>query len=212
MLNVQSSTKIIDIPKKLETDFSTCNPQNSVNSISSITRCRPNILMCGTPGTGKTTHALRLCRLYDLHHLSVGDIVKKSGCHKGKDATWDAYIVDEVKLLKYLEKDIQQGGVVVDWHTCNVFPVHWVDLVVVLRTQHTLLWDRLVERKYTLRKIQENNEAEIMQIVLDEAITSFGSERVMELTSDVLEQVNDNVMKIGEWIQQWQQGDKSRKK
>lgn len=111
-----------------------------------------------------------------------------------------------------MEKDIQQGGVVVDWHTCNVFPVHWVDLVVVLRTQHTLLWDRLVERKYTLRKIQENNEAEIMQIVLDEAITSFGSERVMELTSDVLEQVNDNVMKIGEWIQQWQQGDKSRKK
>ncbi|KAG5513185.1 hypothetical protein PMAC_001555 [Pneumocystis sp. 'macacae'] len=197
MPNVQNFVEISDFSKQLKADFNPCNSQNSVNNTSSITRCRPNILICGTPGTGKTTHALRLRSLYDLHHLSVGDIVKKNKCHEGKNKTWDAYIVDETKTAL---KPFREG------YTTRR------NLVVVLRTQHTLLWDRLLERKYTLRKIQENNEAEIMQIVLDEAVTSFGSERVMELTSDILEQVDNNIIKIGEWIKQWQYSNKSENK
>ncbi|EMR08709.1 hypothetical protein PNEG_02887 [Pneumocystis murina B123] len=177
--------------------------ESSTSTLSTTSRLRPNILLCGTPGTGKTTHALRLCRLHSLNHFPVGDIVQKNNCHEGKDEFWDAYIVNERKLLKQLKADIIYGGVVLDWHTCNFFPIDWIDLVVVLRTNHTILWDRLVERKYNLRKIQENNEAEIMQIVLEEAITSFGPERVMVLTSDTLDQVEENIKQISMWIQQW---------
>ncbi|KAG4301171.1 hypothetical protein PCANB_002422 [Pneumocystis canis] len=175
-----------------------------------ITRYRPNILVCGTPGTGKTTHAQQLCKQHDLVHLSIGDIVQENECHYGKDIYWDAYIINETKLLKRLKTDILRGGVVIDWHTCNLFPKHWIDLVVVLRTQHTLLWDRLVKRQYTLKKIQENNEAEIMQVVLDEAITSFGSDRVMELTSDLWMHVDNNVAQISTWIQEWESSNKSK--
>ncbi|KTW27362.1 hypothetical protein T552_02341 [Pneumocystis carinii B80] len=166
-------------------------------------RHRPNILLCGTPGTGKTTHAQRLCKLHSLNHLLVGDIVQKKNCHEGKDEFWDAYIVDEKKLLEQLKLDIMCGGVVIDWHTCSLFPIDWIDLVVVLRTNHTILWDRLVERKYSLEKIQENNQAEIMEVVLEEAITSFGVERVIVLTSDTLDQVEENIKQISTWIQQW---------
>ena len=39
-----------------------------------------------------------------------------------------------------------EGGLIIDWHTCDVFPERWADLCVVLRCNHTLLWDRLEKR------------------------------------------------------------------
>ena len=49
-------------------------------------------------------------------------------------------MIDEIEPL------IQQGGIILDWHTCDAFPERWVDLVVVLRCNHTLLWERLEKR------------------------------------------------------------------
>jgi len=56
------------------------------------------------------------------------------------------------------------------------------------------------ERGYTLQKIQENNEAEIMQVVLSEAQESYRSDIIMVLQSDNVEQQDENVAKIVEWI------------
>lgn len=70
----------------------------SISTLSTTCRLRPNVLLCGTPGTGKTTHAQRLCKLHSLNHLPIGDIVQKNNCHEGKDEFWDAYIVDEEKV------------------------------------------------------------------------------------------------------------------
>lgn len=39
-----------------------------------------------------------------------------------------------------------KGGVILDYHTCDIFPERWIDLVVVLRCDHTVLWDRLEAR------------------------------------------------------------------
>lgn len=38
------------------------------------------------------------------------------------------------------------GGTVVDYHGCDFFPERWFDLVVVLQTDNTLLWERLEKR------------------------------------------------------------------
>ena len=38
------------------------------------------------------------------------------------------------------------GGLILDWHTCDAFPESWIDLVVVLRCNHTQLWERLEAR------------------------------------------------------------------
>lgn len=107
-----------------------------------------------------------------------------------------------------------------DWHTCEVFPERWADLVVVLRCDHTKIWERLenrfaffigftyhlsekVSRNYSLKKIQENNEAEIMQVVLEEARSSYPPEIVVELQSESMEQLEANVARIVEWIASW---------
>ena len=41
---------------------------------------------------------------------------------------------------------MKQGGYIIDWHACDLFPKSWIDLVVVLRTDSTLLYDRLASR------------------------------------------------------------------
>ncbi len=60
-----------------------------------------------------------------------------------------------------------------------------------------------VSRAYTLKKIQENNEAEIMQVVLDEARASYAPEIVVELNSESMEDLEANVARIVTWITAW---------
>ena len=54
-----------------------------------------------------------------------------------------------------------------------MFPERWFDLVLVVRCNNTLLWDRLQARGYTGRKLEENLQAEIFQTILDEAKESY---------------------------------------
>lgn len=71
----------------------------------------PIILLTGTPGTGKTLHATLLSQHLaegesdtPMKHLNVGDIVKEKGFHEGWDEEWQSWIVDEDRLLDYLEE------------------------------------------------------------------------------------------------------------
>ena len=56
-------------------------------------------------------------------------------------------------------------------------------------------------RGYPLKKIQENNEAEIMEVVLDEARSSYAQEIVVELQSEGTEDLESNVQRIVQWIE-----------
>ena len=40
-------------------------------------RTQPNIIITGTPGTGKSTHCEQLAEKTGMHHLSINDVVKK---------------------------------------------------------------------------------------------------------------------------------------
>lgn len=41
---------------------------------------------------------------------------------------------------------MEQGGKIVDFHTCEVFPERWFDLVIVLRADNSVLYGRLEQR------------------------------------------------------------------
>jgi len=129
----------------------------------------PVIIITGTPGTGKSTHAQLLVEESPvlLQHINVGQMVKDKGFHHGFDEQWQSYTVDEdkvrinyspslnphypgtIQLLDELEPLASAGGIILDWHTCEIFPERWADLVVVLRCNHTMLWERL-EKRYAL--------------------------------------------------------------
>jgi hypothetical protein len=54
--------------------------------------------------------------------------------------------IRRVQLLDELEIVQQSGAKILDWHTCDMFPERWIDLVVVLRCDHAQLWNRLEKR------------------------------------------------------------------
>ncbi|CAD6573101.1 MAG: factor activating pos9 [Cyphobasidiales sp. Tagirdzhanova-0007] len=165
----------------------------------------PNIVVTGTPGTGKTSHAqafLEACP-WRYTHLNVGEIVKEKGCHEGWNEEWQSYDVDDDRLLDELESHVEQGGKLIDWHSCEIFPERWVDLVIVIRCDHSKLWERLEKRGYPLKKIQENNEAEIMQTVLEEARSAYTEEIVVELRGETPDEMESNVERMVLWVRNW---------
>jgi adenylate kinase len=58
-------------------------------------------------------------------------------------------------------------------------------------------------RGYSLQKIQENNEAEIMQVVLSEAQESYKEDIILVLPSDSVQQQDENVERIVQWLNNW---------
>lgn len=58
-------------------------------------RERPNILVTGTPGTGKTTTCSLLADATKLRHVNVGDLVKKKELHDGWDDEFECHVINE---------------------------------------------------------------------------------------------------------------------
>lgn len=56
------------------------------------------------------------------------------------------FVSFDTQLLDYLEPTMSEGGIVLEHHTVDFFPERWFDLVLVLRCDNTLLYDRLVDR------------------------------------------------------------------
>ncbi|OAA77445.1 POS9-activating factor FAP7 [Akanthomyces lecanii RCEF 1005] len=166
-------------------------------------RQSPNIIITGTPGVGKTTHCDGLADKLGLRHISVNQVVKDKDCHEGWDEDFQSWIVDEDKLLDAIEDEVKQGGCLIDWHACDLFPRSWIDLVVVLRVDSTTLYDRLKARNYAEAKLQENLDSEIMEVLLQEARDSYDDEIVIELTSNTSDEMETNVDRIEAWVKQW---------
>jgi adenylate kinase len=66
-------------------------------------RSSPIIVITGTPGTGKTTHAQLLVvdSPVPLRHINVSELVKEKALHDGFDEEWQSYVVDEDKVCYY---------------------------------------------------------------------------------------------------------------
>ena len=94
---------------------------------------------------------------------------------------------------------MEAGGVVVDHHSSDFFPERFFDLVVVLQTDNTILYDRLAKRGYADKKIQENVQCEIMHVPVEEAHRAYRAEVVQTLASNDLDELEVNVDRIATW-------------
>lgn len=50
------------------------------------------------------------------------------------------------QVIDELDDAMIEGGNIVDYHGCDFFPQRWFDRVVVLRTENSVLYDRLTNR------------------------------------------------------------------
>ena len=115
----------------------------------------------------------------------------------------DTLIVDEDACLDHLEPIVSAGGCVVDYHSCDLFPERWFQLVVVLRTTTEALHDRLSKRAYTERKIKENIECEIFSIVEEEARESYAADIVHVRQSNTVDEMEQNGEMVIDFVRQW---------
>ncbi len=61
-------------------------------------RSKPNILVTGTPGTGKTSLCEQIARETGFQHINVGVWVKDKGLHSGWDEEFGCHILDDDKV------------------------------------------------------------------------------------------------------------------
>lgn len=131
------------------------------------------IALTGTPGTGKTTVAAELNRLGYVT-VSVDGLIEELGIRRSRRKEGEAIEVDTAdlreKALKHW-KGFEGGTVVVTGHLS-----HFAGATgsVVLRCHPQVLEKRLSRRGWDREKILENVRAEVMDVVLIEAVESTG--------------------------------------
>ncbi len=139
------------------------------------------IIVTGTPGTGKTTLAKKIAKL-GFRYVDVEKIIKGQRLSEGKDPKRDTIIVDEKKLAKALEDYIKKHDedLVIDSHMSHVISPKLVDMCIVTRCNQKELDRRMKKKKYGKKKIDENIEAEIMEVCLTEAKEKGHKVKVVE--------------------------------
>lgn len=132
------------------------------------------ILISGTPGTGKTSVSELLAKKLEYRLVRINDLAEEKGLVEGVDKIRGSGIIDEVRLEAEVEK--LSGDIVVEGHLAHLCKG---DVSVVLRTRPDVLEKRLSLRKWSRKKIHENIEAEMLDVILTEAV-----------------EVNDNVVEV----------------
>ena len=167
------------------------------------TRKKPNILITGTPGTGKTSTSQLIAEMTGMRHINCSQLVKKNQLSTERNEEYDCLMLDEDALCDEIEVDMDNGGNIVDFHSIDFFPERWFDLVLVLRTDNTILFDRLKGRNYNEKKLAENVQCEIMQVVLEEARNSYDISIIHEVQSNTIDEMENNVERVVEWVKQF---------
>ena len=171
--------------------------------MSSEQRSSPNILITGTPATGKSTLGAELASRTSLNYINIGELAKQEELYDGWDEKYDCHVLDEDRVIDEIESRMCEGGNIVDYHGCDFFPERWFDIVFVLRTNNSTLYERLEQRKYSEEKIKENVQCEIFQTLLEEARESYDTNIVHELESNTSADMERNLEQIIQWIKTW---------
>ena len=127
------------------------------------------IVVTGTPGTGKTEVAKAIASRLNYDYFDVKMFIDQKKLHSGYDQKHDTYLVDEQKLAKEMLKAIKNRNIVIDSHLAHYLPKKAVDLCVVTKCDLKVLRERLRKRGYSEMKVEENAQAEIFDVCLNEA-------------------------------------------
>ena len=164
-----------------------------------------NIVVTGTPGVGKTSFSLLLTdqlntvlKSYQINNMSfnyinIGKLINEKHLYKDWNKEFDVPEFDDDMVCDELEPSINQGGEILDFHSPGFITEDWVYLVVLLRCNNTILYDRLKARGYSDKKITENIDCEIMEVTADDVKESFGAEKIIELKSEENTDMEKNI-------------------
>lgn len=163
---------------------------------------RPNILIVGTPGTGKTSLSKKLEKnLEGYKRIELSKAIKKHKLYKEWDDEMGASIFDEKLVRNYLKGQLNKYnskniGIILDFHSVSFLKKKWFDLVFCLNTETHILFDRLEKRGYSQEKVRENVECEIFKVVRYDAAEIFSDEQLVDLQSNTAHEQRHNIKLI----------------
>lgn len=130
------------------------------------------VCVTGVAGSGKTRFARKLAKDRNYKYVDVNEVINKNKkVIVGYDNELKTKIVDINKLKKILADIIKKSKrkLVIDSHLSHYLDKKHVDLVYVIKCDIDELRKRLKKRGYNKKKIEENIEAELMDVCYNEA-------------------------------------------
>lgn len=134
------------------------------------------LFITGTPGTGKSTVSRLLKEQLSLTFVDVNQLVDDENLYTGYDEEWGYKMVDLPALCLSLNDVINdlkdEEGLLVEGHLSHF--CKGADVVVVLRAHPDILRKRLQNKGFDEAKINENIEAEALDVCAFEAFQIHG--------------------------------------
>ncbi|NPA85839.1 MAG: AAA family ATPase [bacterium] len=158
-----------------------------------------NVLVTGSPCTGKTTTARLLAKKLGYKYISLLELAQLLGTVEGYDEHYKEFIVDETLLEERIKEWIKnKQGYVIEALFPDLFPPESIAYVFVLRAHPKTLEKRMREKGYPEDKIIDNLRAEMYDWCLLRAIEHFGQEKVHEIYTEGMtpEQVVEEMLQV----------------
>ena len=130
------------------------------------------VCVTGVAGSGKTMFAKKLAIDNNYGYLDVNKIIDKNKkVIYGYDKKLKTKIIDIDKIKEVLTSIIKKSKkkLIIDSHLSHYLDKKYVDKVFIIKCDVNELRRRLKKRGYNKEKIEENVEAEIMDVCFNEA-------------------------------------------
>ncbi len=136
------------------------------------------VALTGTPGTGKTSTA-DLLEQKGYHVVRLNILAQEQGFLDGIDKKRKTKLMDMTAMNSYVKKTYKTRDLVFfEGHASHLLSV---DYVILLRCHPHELKKRLQKKKWNQRKIQENIEAEALDVILCEAVDRHPEKNIFEI-------------------------------
>jgi adenylate kinase len=143
------------------------------------------IALSGTPGVGKTTVS-KLLSAKGYKILQIETLADDNGFVTGMDEETNSKIIDIEGLDEFVSHKYKDGEYIIEGHLSHLLSV---DYVVILRCDPLILKQRLKEKGWSSKKINENIGAEILDVIKVEAYEVLEKVYEIDTTSKSPEEV-----------------------
>ena len=140
-----------------------------------------NLVITGNPGVGKHTIADLFVKKNSSYHIFD---INKFAIEKGFDEeTEDGIEVDTKKLKNEIQKLNLEKSLIVGHLAPYVLDESDIGFVIILRKNPYELIKIYEKRKYQNSKIKENAGSEVLGVIANDSITSFGKKKSFEVNA-----------------------------
>jgi adenylate kinase len=154
------------------------------------------VALTGTPGTGKSAVAT-LLQLKGFTIVRLNELAVETKSVDGFDKKRDTKLVDITKLNNYIKKHYKTDELVFfDGHIAHL--LRSMDKIIILRCHPQHLRKRLATKGWKEEKIQENIDAETIDVILCEAVEKHPKENIFEIntTKKTIEEISTLIMTL----------------